>query len=105
MFIVGPVSGFTDFNHPTFFAAEIVTSGDIPLNPAVLPDGLSEADYLSIALTLLQCADAIYLHDGWLSTAETRAEYTLAEKLGLKVQLQTIKSEYCSAFSWGETLF
>ena len=107
IYIAGPMSGMADFNRPAFFAAasEIAASGDIPLNPAVLPDGLSEANYMLIALTLLQCADAIYLLDGWLSSAGARAEYALAEKLRLKVQFQTIKSKDCSAFSYGETLF
>ncbi|WOR63061.1 DUF4406 domain-containing protein [Citrobacter freundii] len=34
------------FNRPAFFATadRLKEAGDIPLNPAVLPDGLSSAD-------------------------------------------------------------
>ncbi len=40
-------------------------AGNIVLNPAVLPDGLSQQQYMSICIPMLMCADAIYLLDGW----------------------------------------
>lgn len=46
VYIAGPMTNRPLFNRPTFFAAadRLKEAGDIPLNPAVLPDGLSSAD-------------------------------------------------------------
>lgn len=97
VYIAGPMSGLPAFNRPAFFQAakEIIAAGDIAINPAVLPDGLSEADYMSISLSMLQCADAIYLLSEWRASAGARAEYALAEKLGIEVLFQELSPEQC----------
>ena len=43
-YIAGPMTGLPEFNRPAFNAAakEIAASGHVPLNPAILPDGLSQ---------------------------------------------------------------
>lgn len=63
------------FNRPAYFDAadRLKEAGDIPLNPAVLPDGLSSADYMLI---------------GWKGSDGAVAEYHLAFKLGLKIMTQ-----------------
>lgn len=45
-FIAGSMTNTPNFNRSAFFAAadRLKDAGDIPLNPAVLPDGLSSAD-------------------------------------------------------------
>ncbi|ECI8027218.1 DUF4406 domain-containing protein [Salmonella enterica subsp. enterica serovar Ramatgan] len=85
VYIAGPMSGLPNFNRDRFneIAALVVESGNIPLNPAILPDGLSERDYMAIGIAMLQCADAIYLIEGWENSAGARAEKTLADKLNI----------------------
>ncbi|MEN3258504.1 DUF4406 domain-containing protein [Sodalis endosymbiont of Spalangia cameroni] len=91
IYIAGPMTGKPDFNRTAFSLAAIRLSaqGAIPLNPAILPDGLSEADYMRICLAMLQCADGIYLLDGWQDSAGACAEVALAKKLGLVFHFQT----------------
>lgn len=91
IYIAGPMTGKPDFNRTAFSLAAVRLSaqGAIPLNPAMLPDGLSEADYMRIGLAMLQCAEGIYLLDGWQDSAGARAEYALAKKLGLACLFQT----------------
>lgn len=87
VYIAGPMTGLPHFNRPAFQQAAINLSFEkhVPLNPANLPDGLTEADYMAIGLTMLQRAEAIYLLTGWQFSAGARAEHALALKLGLEV--------------------
>ncbi|UHM89821.1 DUF4406 domain-containing protein [Rahnella victoriana] len=87
VYIAGPMTGRPYSNRPSFNQAALNLSFEkhVPLNPATLPDGLTEADYMAIGLTMLQRAEAIYLLAGWHSSAGARAEYALALKLGLEV--------------------
>ncbi|ECD9466788.1 DUF4406 domain-containing protein [Salmonella enterica subsp. diarizonae] len=85
VYIAGPMSGLPNFNCDRFneVAGLVVESGNIPLNPATLPDGLPERDYMAIGIAMLQCADAIYLIEGWEKSAGARAEKALADKLNI----------------------
>lgn len=67
IYIAGPMSGLIEFNRPAFMftAAKLTARGHVALNPAVLPDGLTQAQYMDICLAMLRCAYAIYLLDGW----------------------------------------
>ncbi|ECW1079409.1 DUF4406 domain-containing protein [Salmonella enterica] len=85
VYIAGPMSGLPNFNRDRFneIAGLVVESGNIPLNPATLPDGLPERDYMAIGIAMLQCADAIYLIEGWEKSAGAKAEKALADKLNI----------------------
>ena len=87
VYIAGPMTGLPQFNRPAFIQAAMNLSFEkhVLLNPAILPDGLTEADYMAVGLTMLQRADAIYLLIGWQNSAGARAEHALALKLGLEV--------------------
>ncbi len=94
IYIAGPMTGLPHFNRPAFNQAALNLSFDkhVPLNPAILPDGLTEADYMAVGITMLQRADAIYLLTGWQFSAGARAEHALALKLGLEI----IEQRECS---------
>ena len=94
VYIAGPMTGLPHFNRPAFNQAALNLSFEkhVPLNPAILPDGLTEADYMAVGLTMLQRADAIYLLTGWQFSAGARAEHAMALKLGLEVIEQRVSS-------------
>ncbi|WP_406706607.1 DUF4406 domain-containing protein [Sodalis sp.] len=96
IYIAGPMTGKPDFNRTAFSLAAVRLSaqGAIPLNPAILPEGLSEADYMRIGLAMLQlqCAYGIYLLDGWQDSAGACAEVALAKKLGLAFRFQATQA-------------
>ncbi len=87
VYIVGPMTGYEEFNRPAFHnaAAELVSKGFTVLNPAVLPDGLTQAQYMQIDTSMLFVADAIYLLNGWQESQGAQAEYSLAVKLEKRI--------------------
>jgi hypothetical protein len=61
VYIAGPMSGLPDCNRHAFnLAAQVQKSlTHIVLNPATLPVGLSEPEYMQIGITMLMCAEGI----------------------------------------------
>ncbi|GGP37445.1 hypothetical protein GCM10009347_01770 [Shewanella algicola] len=90
VYIAGPMSGLPDCNRPAFnLAAQVQKSlTHIVLNPATLPAGLSEPEYMQIGITMLMCADMVYMLDGWEQSHGARAEHALAQKLSLHIVYQ-----------------
>mgnify|MGYP005924762521 CR=1 FL=1 len=60
----------------------------VALNPATLPDGLSQREYMDICLAMLRCADAIHMLHGWQESEGAVAEHATAKKLGIKISYQ-----------------
>lgn len=60
MTIAGKITGNENYKAEFAEAEEKLRElGHIPLNPAVLPEGLEKADYMRICLAMLDSADAI----------------------------------------------
>jgi len=90
VYIAGPMSGLPAFNRQAFNLAEleIMSAGNVVLNPARLPHGLTENEYMAIALSMVQIADELYMLDGWQDSAGAKAEHALAKKLGKHIIYQ-----------------
>ncbi|EDM3391824.1 nucleoside 2-deoxyribosyltransferase [Salmonella enterica subsp. enterica serovar Newport] len=87
VYISGPMSGLEDFNRTAFAIAarNLDAKGYTVLNPAILPDSLTYGRYIKISKAMLECADTIYLLEGWRDSAGATAEHALAKKLDLKI--------------------
>lgn len=85
VYISGPMTGLPDFNRDAFRKQHVslMEQGHIVLCPAVLPDGLTQAEYMDICIAMLRCADAIFMLRGWEKSAGAVAEHAMAKKLGL----------------------
>ena len=90
IYIAGPMTGYKDFNRPAFkaFALKLSLDGNVVLNPAVLPDGLEQREYMDICCAMIRCADAVFMLRGWEKSAGARAENALAEKLEMEIIFQ-----------------
>ncbi|ELC8119378.1 DUF4406 domain-containing protein [Escherichia coli] len=99
IYIAGPMTGYKDHNRTAFSieAMKLAEDAHVVLNPATLPDGLSQQQYMSICIPMLMCADVIYLLEGWVDSDGVRAEYAMALKLNMPVS-------YPSARAGGETV-
>ena len=95
VYIAGPMTGYKNFNREAFHKAEekLKQKGCTVLNPAVLPDGLTQAQYMDICTAMLRCVDTIYMLKGWHRSAGAKAELALAAKLGHEVVFQEATSE------------
>lgn len=102
IYISGPMSGYENFNRGAFNAeaARLAGKGLIPLNPAILPDGLSQPQYMDICLAMLRCADAIIMLPGWEKSAGAIAELALAKKLELAAYTESLSEVNFRAVNW-----
>jgi hypothetical protein len=52
------MTGIAKYNRPAFHfeAMRLASEGHVVLNPATLPDGLSQPEYMDICLAMLRCA-------------------------------------------------
>ena len=86
VYIAGKITG-NDHYREEFAAAEekLRALGFIPINPAILPDGLDSRDYMRICLAMLDSADAIALLPTWIHSGGAKIELALAEYTGKQV--------------------
>ena len=57
----------------------------VVLNPAILPGGLEQREYMDICCAMIRCADAVFMLRGWEGSEGAVAEHALAKKMGLKI--------------------
>lgn len=86
VFISGPITGVDEYRE-AFEAAEddLSALGYIPLNPARLPEGMSEAAYMRICLAMIDSADAVLALPGSLDSVGANIEQTYSRKTGKPV--------------------
>lgn len=65
IYLAGKITGDPNYREKFKSAARVLTAlGYVVLNPAILPDGLSEPGYMRISLTMLEESDmAVFLPD------------------------------------------
>ena len=83
IYIAGPMSNRPDNNRDAFnsVASLLRHAGFVVLNPAILPDGLSQQEYMQIDLVMLMIADTVVLLEDWQNSPGAVTEYHLAYKL------------------------
>lgn len=90
-YIAGPMTGIDKLNRPAFQAAAEQLHRDlgrVVINPATLPDGLTQAEYMDICLAMIRSADTVYLLRGWEQSEGAMAEYHYAKKIGKQLEYQ-----------------
>lgn len=83
IYLSGKIAG-DDGYRAKFALAEhaLKQRGHVVLNPAVLPDGLSSADYMRISLAMLDSADAVATLRDWNHSAGAKVEVGYAARIG-----------------------
>ncbi len=85
IYVAGPMSGYQNFNRRAFnlTAKELEEQGHCVLNPAVLPGGLAQAEYMDICFAMIRAAESVCFLPNWEQSEGATAEYYYAKKLGL----------------------
>lgn len=88
VYLSGPISGHEDTYHHDFHLAQrlVREAGYTALSPDVLPDGLTQRDYMRISLAMLEAADALVYLKGAMSSIGAQIEVALAKKTGKPVK-------------------
>ena len=68
-------------------AHRLLGLGHVALNPAILPDGLEQHEYMALCIEMVKMADQLVMLPGWERSAGARAEHALAIKLGKTIIL------------------
>lgn len=88
IYIAGPMSGIKGHNRPLFnmVASELTEQGHSVLNPATLPDGLSQGQYMQICLPMVAVSDELVMLPGWEQSEGAYIEFLLAKKSGKTIR-------------------
>lgn len=89
-YIAGPMTGYTNFNREAFNAMcdDLRKQGHTVLNPAVLPDGLTQSQYMDICLAMLRCVTHVMMLKDWEFSSGAKIEHDLAIKSDLILEYQ-----------------
>lgn len=83
VFISGPITGHPDYKGYFDDAAFLVQrAGMIPINPAILPEGMDPGDYIRITLAMIDTADMLFMLNGWEKSDGATLENGYAEYQG-----------------------
>jgi len=87
LFLSGPMTGYDNFNRAAFneLADYYDKRGYSVLNPAILPNGLTEKDYMQICMAMLLCADEVAFLPKWNESPGAISEHSLACKLKMPI--------------------
>lgn len=83
IYLAGPITGVPDYRE-NFQRVEdkLTAEGYIVLNPAKLPAGLTNEQYMQIDLAMLSAADAVHFLPGWDNSKGATLERAYCEYIG-----------------------
>lgn len=83
VYIAGKISGDADYKTKfAFYAAAEEEMGNIPLSPALLPEGMSQADYMRICFAMIDSADEVHFISDWVFSVGAGLEKKYCDSIG-----------------------
>ena len=89
IYIAGKITGFDGYKEKFQLAEDYLKSkGHVVLNPAILPDGLDQHEYLTICFAMIEVCDCVYFLDNWKDSYGAKLEYDYARFEGKEMLFQ-----------------
>lgn len=81
IYISGGISKDLNFKKKFRIAEEkLLDKGHAVINPAIMPIGFSQEEYMHVDLAMLDICDGVYLLNNWESSKGANIEYEYAKK-------------------------
>lgn len=83
VYLSGPITGVENYQEAFERAEEMLAeAGFTVLNPAKLPKGLTNEQYMRIDLAMIDAADVVYFLPGWENSKGSVMERAYCEYIG-----------------------
>lgn len=79
IYIAGKITGYDGYKE-RFAAAEkeLKSKGALPMNPALLPPGYDQGQYLHICFSMIDVCEAVYFINNWKDSPGALKEFDYA---------------------------
>ena len=83
IYLAGKITGNTDYIRDfMIWSVQLEEQGHIVLNPAILGEGLTEAEYMRICFAMIDVADRVAFLPNWEDSNGAKLEYEYCEYTG-----------------------
>ena len=83
VYLAGPITGVPDYQSRfRVIETALALKGYTVLNPAKLPEGLTNKQYMHVCLALIDCADVVLFLDGSQDSKGAMCEFTYCRCIG-----------------------
>lgn len=89
IYIAGKITGFNEFKEKFSKAEDYLKSkGFKVLNPAILPSGFEQHEYMRICYSMIDVCNTVYFLDNWKDSIGAKREYDYAILNQKKIMFQ-----------------
>jgi len=92
VYIAGKISGFPDYKQRfAEAAARLAAQGHIPLNPALLPEGMPYESYFPICFAMIDVSEAVYMLENYRDSNGALRELAYAGESGKRILFEGVE--------------